>query len=329
MRRRILLALGFSLGLHLMLFALLSRLGREQGAPALRRALVVEVVERPEAAAPRPGTRKAEPGRPGGGTRAHVPALATPQAPPARTGQPDAPRAGPNLFPEGAFAVALPGQPEPEPPDAGPPAVVLAGRIQTWRLDNLAEQRVAIGVDSYFSTLAHALRDGLGRPPAPGSPRLGTASGGQKFLQAYLASLAPPGEPPDPEPARAERGPQPALHDLGGREDDLIRRLLGPMAPTQNSLINPFELFKQSQLPDAAVLRVVQDAEGHLVRSELLASSGDTSFDAWVKRAAALALAAMPKPPDHGAGLHPDGTRSDWAFFRQGDGVSVLLLRVY
>ncbi|HMK73148.1 MAG TPA: TonB C-terminal domain-containing protein, partial [Myxococcaceae bacterium] len=83
-------------------------------------------------------------------------------------------------------------------------------------------------------------------------------------------------------------------------------------------------------IPPAAVLRIVQDADGHLVAAELIASSGDASFDAWVKRSAALALAAVPRPPhQRGAGLHPDGTKSDWAFWRQGDSVSVVLLRVY
>jgi hypothetical protein len=65
------------------------------------------------------------------------------------------------------------------------------------------------------------------------------------------------------------------------------------------------------------------------VQVELVASSGDARFDAWVKRSAALALASVPRPPGQGAGLHPDGTRSEWAFYRTDDGVAVLLLRVY
>ena len=65
------------------------------------------------------------------------------------------------------------------------------------------------------------------------------------------------------------------------------------------------------------------------MRAELIASSGDAAFDAFVQRSAALALAAVPRPPEKGAGLHPDGTRSEWAFYRSGEGVTVMLLRVY
>jgi hypothetical protein len=256
-----------------------------------------------------------------------APAAAPHGVQPSRLAPSDAPRVRPDLFPQGAFAAAMPALPEPAAPDAGPPpAAVLAGRIQGWRLGSLAEQRVANGVDSYFSTLAHALRGGLGTPPPEGSPAHGTPSAAQRWLQGWLATLSAE-EPPESPPA--ERPPQAAVHDLSGREGDLVRRLLGPMAPTQTSLTAPLELFRKTQVPPSAVLRLVQDAEGRLVRTELLASSGDATFDAWVKRSAALALAAVPKPPGFGAGLHPDGTRSDWAFFRQGDGVGVLLLRVY
>jgi TonB C terminal len=286
----------------------------------------VEVLERPAHRQPSADT-KASPGRPHGASRAP----ASPMAPPtARANGPrvdDAPRVAVDLFPEGALALAVPAPPSVEPPDAGTPAQVIAARIQDWRLGNLAEQRVATGVDSYFSTLAHALRDGLGAAPPPGAARDGTPSAGQRWIQGWLAALAAAEGPADTP--RGERLPTAAERDLGGREGDTLRRLLGPMAPTQESLVAPFQLFRKTQLPPAAVLRLEQDAEGHLVRATLVASSGDAAFDAWVQHAAQLALAAVPRPPDHGAGLHANGTRSDWAFYRSGDSVSVLLLRVY
>jgi hypothetical protein len=329
MRRRLLVALGLSLGLHALLLALLLRAGaKPPRPPERRRPMEVEVLASKAASAPRPSQRQPTPGRSGGTSRVGASAAAAPGAQPSRVAGSDAPRVGPDLFPEGALAAALPPPPEPAAPDAGPPqAVVLAGRIQAWRLGSLAEQRVATGVDSYFSTLAHALRGGLGTPPPEGSPAYGTPSAGQRWLQGWLAALSAEDTPPEPPPA--ERPPQAAEHDLSGRESDLIRRLLGPMAPTQTSLTGPLALFRKTQIPPSAVLRLEQDAEGHLIRTELLASSGDATFDAWVMRSAALALAAVPKPPGFGAGLHPDGTRSDWAFYRQGDGVAVLLLRVY
>jgi hypothetical protein len=324
MRRRLLLAAGLSLALHVLLFLLVARLTAQRAATlAASRPLVVEVLERPSRTAPRPSHALPAPGRPRGAFGAQVP----PQAAPAAAGAAvdDAPRVALDLFPEGALAMASP--PLPEAPDAGTPAQVIAARIQGWRLGNLAVHRVAMGVDSYFSTLAHALRDGLDGAPAPGAARHGAASAGQRWLQGWLAGLEAAAGPPDV--ARGERGPTQPQHDVGGREGDLLRRLLGPMAPSQESLVAPFELFRKTQLPPAAVLRLEQDGDGHLSRADLVASSGDASFDAWVRRSAALALAAVPKPPDHGAGLHPDGTRSDWAFYRTGDSVAVLLLRVY
>jgi hypothetical protein len=329
MRRRLILALGLSLGLHVLLFALLLRVARETRAHApVQQPIAVEIRETPRTTGPRP--QRAQPGPSLGAPRAQAPPKGTVRAPPGARGPPDAPLVAPNLFPEGALAVAVPGVQREEPPDAGSPAEVLAARIQGWRLGNLAEQRVATGVDSYFSTLAHALRDGMGTPPPPGSPRAGTPSGAQRWIKGWLDAVQAADAPPDPPAPPGEPLPEVAHHDLSGREADMIRRLLGPMAPTQSSLVSPLELFKKTQLPPAAVLRIVQDADGHLVAAELLASSGDASFDAWVRRSAALALAAVPRPPhQRGAGLHPDGTKSDWAFYRQGDGVSVVLLRVY
>ena len=329
MRRRLLLALGLSLGLHALLFVLLLRLAREtRPRPPLHPPIAVEIRETPRATGPR--SQRATPGPPAGAPRTPAPVQGAVRATPAAPGPSDAPRAAPNLFPEGALAVAVPGLKREEPLDAGSPAEVLAGRIQGWRLGNLAEQRVATGVDSYFSTLAHALRERMGSPPPPGSPRAGTPTGTQRWIKSWLDAVEAADAPPDPPAPPGEPLPEVAHHDLSGREADMIRRLLGPMAPTQSSLVNPVELLKKSQMAPAAVLRIVQDADGHLLQAELVASSGDSSFDAWVKKAAALALAAVPKPPhQRGAGLHPDGTRSDWAFYRQGDGVSVVLLRVY
>ncbi len=329
MRPRLLLALGLSLALHALLLLGLARLADR---PVLRppgRPLAVEVLQQPPRApgAHRPARVPKVPsaGAPARGVAAPVTGPAAYGLP---AGRPDAPVAPPNLFPLAALAAGVPPEVEAEAPDAGTPAQALAGRIQAWRLGALAEARVAVGVDSYFSTLTHALRDGLGVPPPRGAARQGTPSGTQRWLQGWLASLAEAEGPAD-APPKGEPLPVTQMHDMGGREGDLLRRQLGPMAPTQESLLAPFELFRKTQVPPAAVLRIEQDAEGRVVRVQLLASSGDATFDAWAQRSAALALAAVPKPPAHGAGLHPDGTRSEWAFYRSGDAAQVLLLRVY
>ena len=79
-----------------------------------------------------------------------------------------------------------------------------------------------------------------------------------------------------------------------------------------------------------AVLRIVQRADGSVESTALVASSGDKAFDAYVVEHASLALAAVPAPPARqGAGLHPDGTRTEWAFYRAEGGCGVMLLRVY
>jgi len=329
-RLRLQLALLLSLAVHALLLLGLAWLGEGRPAlPAPGRPLAVEVVQQPaRRAGPSILLRGAKVASGGAPARGVAPPAAGPAPHPLAAGRPDAPVAPPNLFPQAALAAALPPQGEAEVQDAGPPAQVLAGRVQAWRLGALAEARVATGVDSYFSTLAHALRDTLGVPPPAGAARRGTPSGGQRWLQGWLAGLAEAEGPADPPP-QGERLPVTQMHDMGGREGDLLRRQLGPMAPTQEALLAPFELFRKTQLPPAAVLRVEQDADGHLLRVQLLASSGDATFDAWAQRSAALALAAVPRPPAQGAGLHPDGTRSDWAFYRTGDGAAVLLLRVY
>jgi hypothetical protein len=328
-RRRLLLAVGLSLALHALVFLLLSRLGRETPQTPAQRPLVVEVLDRPAHRVPHPApVRPVSPGQAHGTQKASGTRQAGSTVHRVGPGLPDAPRVPLDLFPQGALAVASP--PEPEAPDAGSPAEILTARVQGWRLDSLAEHRVAMGVDSYFSTLAHALRDNLGEPPPPGS-RHDAPSTGQRMLQSWLSNLAEADKPP-PEAPPAERGPTQTQYDTGGREADMVHQLLGPMAPTFSSLIAPMELMKRAlgqPTPPAAVLRLVQDAQGHLTSVELVASSGDARFDAWAKRSAALALAAVPKPPGYGTGLHPDGTRSDWAFYRAGDGVAVLLLRVY
>jgi TonB C terminal len=319
-----LLAAGLSLALHALLFLFLVR--REAALPEALgpRPLVVEVLQRPSRRTQKPlPVKSTTPGQRHGTSEA--------QGPPPATGQrvgpavADAPRVALDFFPEGALAAAMP--PEPETPDAGSPAEVIGARVQGWRLAALAEHRVSVGVDSYFSTLAHALRDGLGTPPPPSGPS--GPSLGQRVLKDWFANLAAP-DAPEEEP-KAERAPAQPQHDLDGREADMVHQLLGPMAATQASLMAPYALLRRSQaeLPPAAVLRLVQDARGHLVHVELVASSGDAGFDAFVKHSAALALASVPKPPGQGAGLHPDGTRSEWAFYRAGEGVAVLLLRVY
>jgi hypothetical protein len=63
-----------------------------------------------------------------------------------------------------------------------------------------------------------------------------------------------------------------------------------------------------------AVVEITQQADGHLLQSILLRSSGSTTFDAYVLGAIPEGLARLSAPPDGGLGLHPDRLRSVWSF---------------
>jgi hypothetical protein len=201
-------------------------------------------------------------------------------------------------------------------------------KVQNWRLESLGERRVATGVDDYFKTYRRVLEQGMGTPPPGGGPKHGDITAGQRWVNAWLDALA---EAEDRRDApKGERMPDTNVQDVTGRMDELIANHLGPMA-TQPSMVGNRLLRRAiyTSMP-MAVLRIVQRADGSIASTELVASSGEKKFDAYVLEHAALALAALPAPPIRtGAGLHPDGTRSDWAFFRNGTTCGVALLRVY
>jgi hypothetical protein len=202
-------------------------------------------------------------------------------------------------------------------------------KVQTWRLESLAERLVAIGVDDYFKTYRHVLEAGMGTPPPGGGPKHGDLTAGQRWVNGWLDALAEADSRKEPAP-KGERMPDTNVQDVTGRMDELVASHLGPMA-TQPSMVGNRLLRRAiyTSMP-VAVLRIVQRADGSIASTELVASSGEKKFDAYVLEHAALALAALPAPPTRtGAGLHPEGTRSDWAFFRNGATCGVALLRVY
>jgi hypothetical protein len=201
-------------------------------------------------------------------------------------------------------------------------------KVQTWRLESLAERLVATGVDDYFKTYRRILEQGMGSPPPGGGPKHGDITAGQRWVNAWLDALAEAEGRKDTP--KGERMPDTNVQDVTGRMDELISNHLGPMA-TQPSMVGNRLLRRAiyTSMP-LAVLRIVQHADGSIASTELVASSGEKKFDAYVLEHAALALAALPAPPTRtGAGLHPDGTRSDWAFFRNGATCGIALLRVY
>jgi len=185
-------------------------------------------------------------------------------------------------------------------------------------------------VDDYFKDYRHALESHMGPPPPGGGPKHGDLSAGQRWINAWLAALDEADPSHDPPP-KGERMPNREMSgDVTGRMDEFVANQLGPMA-TQPSFTAQRMLRRAGVIGiPVAVLRIVQRADGSVESTALVASSGDKAFDAYVVEHASLALAAVPAPPARqGAGLHPDGTRTEWAFYRAEGGCGVMLLRVY
>jgi hypothetical protein len=195
------------------------------------------------------------------------------------------------------------------------------------RRDNLADRLVATGVDDYFKDYRRALQSHMGPPPPGGGPKHGDLTPGQQWINAWLDALEEANSRRDAP--KTERMPAQDVQDVTGRMDEFVANQLGPMA-VQPSFSAQRLLQRAGAGTPVAVLLIVQRADGSIASTELVASSGDKAFDAYVVEHAPLALASVPRPPARqGAGLHSDGTRTEWAFYRAGAGCGVLLLRVY
>jgi hypothetical protein len=343
-RRPFVRALAASLLLHAVLLALVLRKLESPPRPAQRPATRITLRplpprppperQRPPASGPThrplPAVPPATASRPSGsGTTAPAPPTVPPPHPPAA----DAPI---QLFPGGAVARGAGPVPPADPgastardvPDS--PAVEakrVLERVETMRRDGLAERLVATGVDDYFKDYRRALQAHMGPPPPGGGPKHGDLTPGQRWINAWLDALDEANS--RRETPKAERMPAQNVQDVTGRMEEFVSNQLGPMA-VQPSFAAQRLLQRAATGTPVAVLLIVQRADGTIASTELVASSGDKAFDAYVVEHAPLALAAVPRPPARqGAGLHPDGTRTEWAFYRAAEGCGVLLLRVY
>ena len=337
-RRPFLRALAISLLVHAALVAwLLRSLEAAPPTPPVRPAPRITLRSLPprpppvDHQRPPPPAPPHRPGAPSAPTTASRPSAGGPSAPvpPAsapvpRTPSPDAPI---QLFP--GSAVAHGAGPVP-PPDTGAstardapdnPAVEgtrVLERVETMRRDALADRLVATGVDDYFKDYRRALQAHMGSPPPGGGPRHGDLTAGQRWINAWLDALEEANSQRDPP--KGERMPAQDVQDVTGRMDEFVANQLGPMA-VQPSFAAQRLVQRAAAGAPVAVLRIVQRADGSIASTELVASSGDKAFDAYVVEHAPLALAAVPRPPArHGAGLHPEGTKTEWAFFRAGAG---------
>jgi len=168
----------------------------------------------------------------------------------------------------------------------------------------------------------------MGQPPPGGGPKHGDPTPGQRWIQSWLDALAE-ADPSKPEPPRGERMPDRDVQDVSMRMTDFMASHASAFGVQPTPVAQRLLRRAVADVP-VAVLRIVQRPDGSIASTTLVASSGNKKFDDYVVEHAQLALAAVPRPPARqGAGLHPDGTRTDWAFFRAGSGCAVALLRVY
>ena len=342
-RRPFVRALAASLLLHAALLAWFMRSLETPPPPPQRPATRITLRSLPPRP-PAPGQHHApgtgpthEPVRPAApGTASRPSTGGTSAPPPPGSPHPPSPDAPIQLFPGGA--VARGAGPVP-PPDTGastardvPDSPAVEGkrvleRVETMRRDNLADRLVATGVDDYFKDYRRALQSHMGPPPPGGGPKHGDLTPGQQWINAWLDALEEANSRRDAP--KTERMPAQNVQDVIGRMDEFVANQLGPMA-VQPSFAAQRLLQRAGAGTPVAVLLIVQRADGSIASTELVASSGDKAFDAYVVEHAPLALASVPRPPARqGAGLHSDGTRTEWAFYRAGAGCGVLLLRVY
>jgi len=342
-RRPFARALLVSLAVHAAVLWVLLWLTRPVTAPP-RTPMRISILHLPSLrrtpAAPGP-QRPRTPARPEGPTAAPSTPRTTEAPPPQGPAAPRSPVASDapvQLFPPGAVArgagPATPGSgsgaetgPDVPEPRSVEGARVLE-RVETWRRESLAERNVAVGVDDYFKDYRQALQAGMGQPPPGGGPKHGDPTPGQRWIQSWLDALAE-ADPSKPEPPRGERMPDRDVQDVSMRMTDFMASHASAFGVQPTPVAQRLLRRAVADVP-VAVLRIVQRPDGSIASTTLVASSGNKKFDDYVVEHAQLALAAVPRPPARqGAGLHPDGTRTDWAFFRAGSGCAVALLRVY
>jgi hypothetical protein len=344
-QRPIVRALTVSLLLHVALVASLVRSVSVKPPPRPPRPATRISLRPLPPRPPRPERHAPVPPSPHGPTRPSAPTTAS-RPPPESGSPPSSPSAAPapppadapiQLFPGGAVARGA----GPVPPgDSGASTARdvpdsredegrrVQQRVESMRKEGLAERLVATGVDDYFKDYRRALQGNMGLPPPGGGPKHGDPSAGQRWINTWLAALEE-ADPSREPPAKGERMPDRDVQDVTGRMEEFVGNRLGSMA-VQPSFAAQRLLRRAAAGVPVAVLRIVQRADGSIASTELVASSGDKAFDAYVVEHAPLALAAVPPPPARqGAGLHPDGTRTEWAFYRAEGGCGVLLLRVY
>ncbi len=189
-------------------------------------------------------------------------------------------------------------------------------RVDGWINDDLATLRAQNGmVDRYF----HEMKNGLERqaanpPPFEGKPFV------QHMVNHYVASAQRYGQsgnpyvvPPDPERIEERRTAEAAEKERtrGGGKGSPAEQFHQTLQAGQ--FLRDYADGKMTAAL-VAVVEIRQARDGKLLGHVLVESSGNPVFDSHVMKTAPEALSKLPPPPESGAGLHPDGMKSLWAF---------------
>lgn len=344
-RRRAAIAVGVSVGVHGALFVALALwVHAPPVPPPPPRPFNVQIVELPPLPPPKPA---APASAPASAPPAHHPkpaatAKATPRPPPPRpaaspsvpsapSAHPsaplaaDVPRAAPILIPHDVpGGIPIPQAPggtqghlirndekqHPTPEEIAQQDAHARANVQTWVSDDLARARVADGsVDTFFSDLRHAFEAAAKNPP-PFKPKQGLLDYRQSWQRdaeefgkdgTLAAGSIPTGEMRDFE----------NHHDPIPEPGTNAERIMNGLAGTD------LRAHASEQVAGGALVAVVEIRQAHdgkVQEVSLRKGSGDPRFDAFVLASARSGAQKAPTMPDHGAGIHPTGTRSVWAF---------------
>jgi hypothetical protein len=186
--------------------------------------------------------------------------------------------------------------------------VRVKSRLDGMLGEEIAHQRVEKGlVDRYFGELKHAFEHEMRDPPKFDTHAVrGYLNNWSRLARAYAKNE----NPYDSDTARSAGGGQlPATRFSGG----VTTRIDQAQASLESAQAFRKSL-ESSGTAIVAVVELLQKPDGKLNAITLIESSGHRSFDQYVLKIAPTALDKLPSPPVKGAGIHPQGLRSTWAF---------------
>lgn len=187
-------------------------------------------------------------------------------------------------------------------------------KVDGWIGDELASARVENGlVDSYFSDMHRELQKQTEKLPVEKEGNIV-----QQMVKSWLSAGQNYGK--SGNPYGPGMGPDP--HVKGGIPTALEQQAERFRGSSAEKFQQQLEMgARLREFADGrfggvltAVVEIRQDPRGKLLSALLVESSGNKQFDNFVIQRAPIAIEKVPPAPEKGAGIHPDGIRSTWAF---------------